>query len=92
MRRHRFVLGILVVMALTGCGETPVVTAPPPPVLPATPADFGKPVAVKPPQVGEDARAYAARERAGRLTANQRLKNDSAFLVDLKANFGAPAK
>ena len=87
---RRFVPGILVALALAGCGEAPVVSAPAP-ILPAAPTDFGKPVAVKPPKVGEDARVYAARERAGRLTANARLKNDGAFYADVKAKLaGAP--
>ena len=88
--RYRFIPGILVVLALAGCNETPVVSAPPA-ILPAPPSDFGKPVAVKPPKVGDDARGYAARERAGRLTANRRLANDAAFYADVRAKLGAEA-
>lgn len=87
---RRFVPGILVALALAGCGEAPVISAPAP-VLPTAPTDFGKPVAVKPPKIGEDARAYAARERAARLTANRRLTNDAAFYADVVSKFGMPA-
>lgn len=88
MRRHRFVLAILVAAALTGCAATPPV-APSAPVLPAAPANFGKPVAVRPPKVGEDARAYAARERAARFTANRRLTDDAAFYSGVVTTLGA---
>ncbi len=59
-------------------------------MLPPAPAAFGAPVAVPPALVGEDARAYAAREKAGRLDANARLGADSAFYADVVQRFGAP--
>ena len=58
------------------------------PVLPAPPAHFGEPVAVRPPRAGEDARAYAARERVGRLGANDRLRDDAGFYQDVQRDFG----
>ncbi len=75
---------------LSGCAgsPTPIATAP---ILPGAPSDFGKPVAVRAPKIGEDARGYAARERAGRLTANRRLANDAAFYADVVSKFGTPA-
>ena len=91
---RRYVPGILVVPALAatlaGCAGSPppVISAPQAPVLPSAPADFGKPVAVRPPKVGEDARVYAGRERVGRLTANRRLSNDAAFYRDVTTNLG----
>ncbi len=48
------------------------------------------PVAVPPAQAGEDARAYAAREKAGRLDANARLAADTAFYADVVKHYGAP--
>ncbi len=59
------------------------------PILPAAPASFGSPVVVPPAQAGEDARAYAAREKAGRLDANARLGADSAFYADVVRHYGA---
>jgi hypothetical protein len=58
------------------------------PVLPAPPAHFGRPVSVRPPVAGEDARAYAAREKAGRLVANGRLRDDESFYGDVQKDFG----
>ena len=88
MRRHCFVFAILVASALTGCATAPgpIASAP---ILPAAPANFGKPVAVRAPKVGEDARVYAARERAGRLTANRRLGDDAAFYSGVVTTLGA---
>jgi hypothetical protein len=88
MRPH--ILLAIIVLGLAGCvgDPAPNVTAP---ILPGAPTDFGKPVAVRAPKVGEDARVYAARERAGRLTANQRLVNDAAFYADVVSKFGASA-
>ncbi len=60
------------------------------PVLPPAPASFGVPVVVPPAQAGEDARAYAAREKAGRLDANARLGADAAFYADVVQHYGAP--
>ena len=91
MRRHRrprFVFAILVVAALTGCAETPAIKASAP-VMPAAPTNFGKPVAVRAPKVGEDARVYAARERAARFTANRRLTDDAAFYAGVVTAVGA---
>ena len=55
--------------------------------LPPAPADFGRPVDVRPPRIGEDARAFAAREKVGRLTANQRLENDRRFYDSVQKKF-----
>lgn len=80
-------------VTLAGCATSD--TQPPDlaarPILPPAPAAFGKPVAVRPPKAGEDARAYAAREIAGRLVANQRLRDDAAFYADVTTRFGADA-
>ena len=86
MRTH--LLLAIAVFGLAGCAEgpAPVVSAP---ILPSAPVDFGKPVAVREPSIGDDARAYAARERAGRITANRRLSNDAAFYADVVSKFGA---
>ncbi len=88
--RH-FVPGILVALALAGCGEAPVVSAPAP-ILPSAPAYIGCPVKVRPPTVGEDARVLAARERVGRLTANRCFRDATAFYSDVEAKFGAPSR
>ena len=88
-RRPRIIPGILVVLALAGCAEAPGPTMSAP-LLPAAPADFGRPVTVRAPRAGEDARAYAAREKAGRLTANHRLTNDDAFYRDVETRFSRP--
>ena len=85
MRTHLFL--VFATLGLAGCGAPPPVALSP--ILPGAPVDFGHPVAVRAPQVGEDARVYAARERAGRLTANRRLVNDAAFYADVVSKFGA---
>ncbi len=59
-------------------------------MLPSAPAAFGAQVVVSPALVGEDARAYAAREKAGRLEANARLGADATFYADVVERFGEP--
>ena len=86
MRTH--LLLAIVVFSLAGCAAAPT-PVPSAPILPSAPVDFGKPVPVREPNVGDDARAYAARERAGRITANRRLSNDAAFYADVVSKFGA---
>ncbi len=87
---RRYLLLAMAALGLTGCvgDPAPVATAL---IFPGAPVDFGKPVFVRPPKIGEDARVYAARERAGRLTANRRLADDAAFYADVAAKVRAPA-
>ena len=75
---------------LAGCAGSAPPSLATRPVLPAAPAAFGAPVRVREPHAGEDARAYAARERAGRLRANGRLADDAAFYRDVVKSYGAP--
>jgi len=45
---------------------------------------FGQPVKLPTPSKGEDARAFAARERAA---LDRRLSNDASFYGDVEKNF-----
>jgi hypothetical protein len=58
-------------------------------ILPAPPADFGKPVDVPKPMKGADARLFAARTRLRLIDANQRLVNDKSFYNDVQRRFGS---
>jgi len=57
------------------------------PSLPPAPSTFGLPVPLPNPHKGQDARAFAAKERAVILEANQRLRNDAAFYSDVVSKF-----
>lgn len=77
------------VLMLTGC----VASETPQPVtsllLPNAPSTFGLSVTVPTPKQGQDVRAFAAKERAVILEANQRLRNDSAFYGDVLDRFSS---
>lgn len=48
---------------------------------------FGESVKIPQPKKGEDARVFAARERAAILEGNQRLRNDRSFYQDVLDKF-----
>ncbi len=77
-------------MMLSACSTSvgPVVQLP---NLPPPPALFGVPVPVPVPVKGQDARAFAAIERASLGNANHRLRNDKAFQEDVWAHFSKPS-
>jgi len=86
---------LLIAATCSACGTLhqplAVSVTPPPPLLPSPPAGFGVPVDVDPPKEGEDARAYSARERRGRLINAERLESDRQFYQDVRQAFTAPA-
>jgi hypothetical protein len=58
------------------------------PALPEPPPSFGAVVALPAPVAGQDARAFAAKERAAIVEANSRLRNDRSFYSDVQSKFG----
>lgn len=60
------------------------VSAPSTAPLPPPPNNFGRPVAAPALKAGDDARAYAAKERAARIADEGRLSNDAAYYKALQ--------
>jgi hypothetical protein len=58
------------------------------PVLPAPPANFGKPVALPVAKKGKSVRVFALQNRLGLIEADQRLIQDKAFQEDVWGSFG----
>jgi hypothetical protein len=75
---------MLLMGTLSGCatsGEPPIAR-----VLPNPPA-FAQPVTVAQPKKGEPLVAIAARERAGRLAANGRIKSFVEWYEGVRADY-----
>lgn len=75
-------------LTLSACGPSSD-NAPQPTVrnLPEWPAQIGTPVGVRGPTAGEDARGYAARERAGRVEANRRIEGLRKWYGGVRADY-----
>ena len=77
---------LLALGTLTAC--QPSAAPPIRPNLPPASPDFGRPVPVPTPKVGQDARLFAGQNRKAVIEANQRLRNDAAFYRDVQEQFG----
>jgi len=55
--------------------------------LPAPPENFGKPVPLPKPKVGEGMKTFALKNRAAAIEANNRLENDRTFYDDVLEMF-----
>ena len=83
---RRMLLAVSAATMLSGCNPS---AAPPiRPNLPPASPDFGRPVPVPTPKVGQDARLFAGQNRKAVIEANQRLRNDAAFYRDVQEQFG----
>lgn len=74
-------------MACAGCGASPPTEQPRARTLPPAP-DYARPVKLAPLRESDDQLVVAARERAGRAEANDRISCFAAWYSDVKRNFG----
>ena len=79
-----FALAVLAPLILTACDPSAPQSRQ---FLPLPPNTFGQQVALPPARLGESVHAYAVRVLGGLIRANERLKNDRLFYLDVRKQF-----